>query len=201
MDESSAINETQPSESQVPNLKITPIKVRKDSKTKLVPTEDKRKTGIGRFNAVKNLKYAQTLMANMCNDCMLRPKEEGGSIGGCEKYAKDSVCTVKKDYIDLVEKYDTRDPNKLKELLSDDIKDQMVRVAFARFVEVKTGGAIDKVVRAEKNLLLEEIELMNKLNSSVMAARQTEKYNEKGMLTEIMKEVLVKRQAEQAKGE
>lgn len=142
-----------------------------EKKGTAVVVEDK--TQIKALNAYKEGKYAR--LPFYCNTCVLRPKDAGGSVGGCPVYEKDSICSVDAKYEEFIEKWNTREPDQLRDLIDTDIKTLKSRINKSDLLSAVDGGIPDKNTLAYWNTLLRYYEFASRLQqpNRVTAGRES----------------------------
>ena len=90
---------------------IFKIKPLDDNASKVVV--DGHKT-VSPFNSAKHLKTAN--IPALCDQCVYRSIDEGGN-GKCPKYEKGAMCAIRKDFVELINQLDTRNPEHVKTML------------------------------------------------------------------------------------
>lgn len=141
------------------------------SKGEEIVVQDKLKTS-NVANRFKDGKYAR--LPFYCDTCVLRPKDAGGSVGGCPVYEKGSICTVDTKYEEFIEKWDTRKPDQLRDLIDTDIKTLKSRINKSDLLSATDGGIPDKNTLAYWNTLLRYYEFANRLQqpARIVAGRE-----------------------------
>ena len=66
------------------------------------------------FNSAKHLKTAN--IPALCDQCIYRSIDDGGN-GKCPKYEAGAVCAIRKDFINMINTLDTRNPEDLKSMM------------------------------------------------------------------------------------
>jgi len=133
-------------------------------------TENKRKT-ISPFNSAKHLKTAN--IPALCDQCVYRSIEDGGN-GKCPKYEKEAVCSIRKDFIDMINTLDTRNPEDLKSMM-----DMLAKLSFENVLMALTqskmdGNIPDRNTKSEVNTLLGIVKSINDLNAKIVVTEKTE---------------------------
>ena len=130
-------------------------------------------TQIKALNALKDGKYAR--LPFYCDTCVLRPKDAGGSVGGCPVYEKGAICSVDAKYEEFIEKWNTREPDQLRDLIDTDIKTLKSRINKSDLLSAADGGIPDKNTLAYYNTLLRYYEFAARLQqpARVVAGRET----------------------------
>lgn len=165
-----------------------------------IVTEDLRKTtSPQRLNAMKHGMYANIPL--YCNNCDLRPADKGG-LGGCNVYKTDSICNVREDIKKYVNEFDTRKPEDMKELVDQQIKLLLERVAFAEFrAKTGEGGLLDKATLSQLHTLRDYIKLQNELTGTVrLSATETNTYDFKNDIRSIFRKATVDVPASESDG-
>lgn len=160
-------------------FKIKPI----DGKNIIV--EDKRKL-VSPFNAAKHLKDAN--IPAYCDQCVYRSVDSGGN-GKCPKYEKGAVCSIRDDYIKIINTLDTRKPDDVKAML-----DMIAKISFENVLMALTqakmdGNVPDRNTKSEINTLLAVIKSINDLNTKVVVTQQTELDEKTGDISSIFKQI------------
>ena len=132
--------------------------------------ENKRKT-ISPFNSAKHLKTAN--IPALCNQCVYRSIEDGGN-GKCPKYEIDAVCAIRKDFVNMINVLDTRNPEDLKSIM-----DMLAKLSFENVLMALTqakmdGNIPDRNTKSEVNTLLSIVKSINDLNSKIVVTEKTE---------------------------
>ena len=132
--------------------------------------ENKRKT-ISPFNSAKHLKTAN--IPALCDQCVYRSIDDGGN-GKCPKYEKEAVCSIRKDFIDMINTLDTRNPEDLKSMM-----DMLAKLSFENVLMALTqskmdGNIPDRNTKSEVNTLLGIVKSINDLNAKIVVTEKTE---------------------------
>ena len=132
--------------------------------------ENKRKT-ISPFNSAKHLKTAN--IPALCDQCVYRSIEDGGN-GKCPKYEAGAVCAVRKDFINMINTLDTRNPEDLKSMM-----DMLAKLSFENVLMALTqakmdGNIPDRNTKSEVNTLLGIVKSINDLNAKIVVTEKTE---------------------------
>ena len=115
---------------------------------KNIIVEDKRKT-ISPFNSAKHFKDAN--IPAYCDQCIYRSIDSGGN-GKCPKYEKGAVCSIRDDYIKIINMMDTRKPDDVKAML-----DMIAKISFENIDESTDKSFVsypDEVSTVEPAMLL-----------------------------------------------
>ena len=175
--------------------KLPKVKGVKPSETVVV--ENKRKT-VSKYNALKHGKYAD--LPIYCNDCYYRAKDadgEGrGGNGRCEAYEKDATCSVRTDIKKYCAGLDSREPDALKTMVDDTIKQLRERVMFSIFTAGMDGNLLDKATNAQMNTLHQYIKLAKELQGSIRVTatqEETQGSSEADFITKLFKTVSVEK--------
>ena len=171
----------------IPNL----IEISKVKGTKGVPAKTKVRTpntqGLNRNergHSFKSGKYA-VLESAHCDTCYLRDEDAGGS-GQCTEYEAGAVCSIDKDLKRIIDKFDTRNPEDIKEIVNETTKDLLLRVKKSVIQANFDGNFVDKTYLANQAALMNNLRIATDLNNRVgVTMTQTEKFNESGDLQEI----------------
>lgn len=130
----------------------------------------------------KSLKYARNLPAQ-CNSCPYRSIEDGGN-GICEKYERDSVCTIRPDISKAVDKFNERNEGKILAMLESAFIDDWENLQFHETIE-KMGGEINPEVTKRRNSMAN----LGKIISEIKTKKETIQIKEtrisKGKIEEI----------------
>ena len=132
--------------------------------------ENKRKT-ISPFNSAKHLKTAN--IPALCDQCVYRSIEDGGN-GKCPKYEAGAVCAIRKDFINMINTLDTRNPEDLKSMM-----DMLAKLSFENVLMALTqakmdGNIPDRNTKSEVNTLLGIVKSINDLNAKIVVTEKTE---------------------------
>ena len=132
--------------------------------------ENKRKT-ISPFNSAKHLKTAN--IPALCDQCVYRSIEDGGN-GKCPKYEAGAVCAIRKDFINMINTLDTRNPEDLKSMM-----DMLAKLSFENVLMALTqakmdGNIPDRNTKSEVNTLLSIVKSINDLNAKIVVTEKTE---------------------------
>jgi len=149
-----------------------------------VASEDKRKT-ISAYNSAKHFKDAN--LPAMCDQCVYRSIEDGGN-GRCPKYEKGSVCTIRKDFVTLLNNLDTRNPEDVKDMLDLIAKLSMENVLMALTQAKFDGNIPDRNTKSEINTLLNVLKSINDLNSKIVVTEKTE-FGKTGDISSIFRQI------------
>ena len=164
-------------------FKIKPI----DGKNIIV--EDKRKL-VSPFNAAKHLKDAN--IPAYCDQCVYRTVDSGGN-GKCPKYEKASICSIREDYISVINLMDTRKPDDIKAMLDMIAKLSFENVLMALTQAKMDGNIPDRNTKSEINTLLNVVKSINDLNTKVVVT-EGQAFDEKtGDITSIFKQIKAQR--------
>ena len=152
---------------------------------KNIVVEDKRKT-VSPFNSAKHFKDAN--IPAYCDQCMYRSVDSGGN-GKCPKYEKGAVCSIRDDYIKIINTLDTRKPDDVKAML-----DMIAKISFENVLMALTqakmdGNVPDRNTKSEINTLLAVIKSINDLNTKVVVTQQTELDEKTGDISSIFKQI------------
>ena len=164
-------------------FKIKPI----DGKNIIV--EDKRKL-VSPFNAAKHLKDAN--IPAYCDQCVYRSVDSGGN-GKCPKYEKAAICSIREDYISVINLMDTRKPDDIKAMLDMIAKLSFENVLMALTQAKMDGNIPDRNTKSEINTLLNVVKSINDLNTKVVVT-EGQAFDEKtGDITSIFKQIKAQR--------
>ena len=164
-------------------FKIKPI----DGKNIIV--EDKRKL-VSPFNAAKHLKDAN--IPAYCDQCVYRSVDSGGN-GKCPKYEKGAICSIREDYISVINLMDTRKPDDIKAMLDMIAKLSFENVLMALTQAKMDGNIPDRNTKSEINTLLNVVKAINDLNTKVVVT-EGQAFDEKtGDITSIFKQIKAQR--------
>lgn len=152
--------------------KLTRAEKGKGVKGDTIVVSDKRQV-TSAANALGEGKQAR--LPFYCDTCVLRPSDVGGSVGGCPVYEKGSICTVDTKYEEFIEKWNTRDPDQLRDLVDTDIKTLKSRINKSDLLSAADGGIPDKNTLAYWNTLLRFYEFATRLQqpARIVAGRET----------------------------
>jgi hypothetical protein len=160
-------------------FKIKPI----DGKNIVV--EDKRKT-ISPFNSAKHFKDAN--IPAYCDQCMYRSVESGGN-GRCPKYEKGSICTVREDFIKVINQIDTRNPEDVKAMLDMIAKLSFENVLMALTQAKMDGNIPDRNTKSEINTFLNIVKSLTELSTKIMITETKSVDDKTGDITSIFKQI------------
>lgn len=130
---------------------------------------------------LKHLRYSRKLPM-LCNDCPYRPKSEGGSIGLCAVYEKDSICRIRADTRKIIEKYSVSNPNQILPLLEEEFESNFEKLKFFEAIETMT-SKLDPEVTKRQNALAG----LGKLISDMKTKKNTITMTETKTITEDQK--------------
>ena len=138
-----------------------------------------------RMNNFKHGRYAK-LTTPYCNDCYLRDEDAGGN-GKCPEYQPDAVCSIEKDLKKIIDQYDTRKEEDIKEILCLTAQDLFLRVQKSTIQANFDGNFVDKNFLSNQNALLNTLSMANSLNRQMQVTTMTETktYDKGGDLREI----------------
>ena len=160
-------------------FKIKPI----DGKNIVV--EDKRKT-ISPFNSAKHFKDAN--IPAYCDQCMYRSIESGGN-GRCPKYEKGAICTVREDFIKVINQIDTRNPEDVKAMLDMIAKLSFENVLMALTQAKMDGNIPDRNTKSEINTFLNIVKSLTELSTKIMITETKSVDDKTGDITSIFKQI------------
>ena len=128
---------------------------------KNIVSADKRKI-ISPYNSTKHFKDAN--IPAYCDQCVYRSVDTGGN-GKCPKYEAGAVCSIRDDYIKIINQLDTRNPEDVKSML-----DMIAKISFENVLMALTqakmdGNIPDRNTKSEINTLLAVVKSINDLNS------------------------------------
>lgn len=149
-------------------------------------------TSRSKFNALKSGKYSKAFMAQ-CDQCYLRPEENGGS-GGCPYFKAEASCILDKEIREKVDEYDLTDLDDLLEVVGDLGKDMLVRGKKALMQAMMEGNYLDKnsIQTTEKFLTLAKTIFDFKTKTRVAATQTVTEGNAKtGKFKTIMQSLSV----------
>ena len=151
--------------------------------------ENKQKT-ISPFNSAKHLKTAN--IPALCDQCVYRSIVDGGN-GKCPKYEAGAVCAIRKDFINMINILDTRNPEDLKSMM-----DMLAKLSFENVLMALTqakmdGNIPDRNTKSEVNTLLSIVKSINDLNAKIVVTEKTE-YRQ-GDIENIFRQIRAQRSA------
>ena len=158
---------------------------------KNIVVEDKRKL-ISPFNAAKHLKDAN--IPAYCDQCVYRSVDSGGN-GKCPKYEKGAVCSIREDYINVINLMDTRKPDDIKAMLDMIAKLSFENVLMALTQAKMDGNVPDRNTKSEINTLLNVVKAINDLNTKVVVTEGQEFDEKTGEISSIFKQIKAQRSA------
>ena len=131
---------------------------------------DKRKV-VSPYNSAKHFKTAN--LPAFCDQCVYRSIDSGGN-GKCPKYEAGAVCAIRKDFINMINTLDTRNPEDLKSMM-----DMLAKLSFENVLMALTqakmdGNIPDRNTKSEVNTLLGIVKSINDLNSKIVVTEKTE---------------------------
>ena len=135
---------------------------------KNIVSADKRKI-ISPYNSTKHFKDAN--IPAYCDQCVYRSVDTGGN-GKCPKYEAGAVCSIRDDYIKIINQLDTRNPEDVKSML-----DMIAKISFENVLMALTqakmdGNIPDRNTKSEINTLLAVVKSINDLNTKVVVTEQ-----------------------------
>lgn len=152
---------------------------------KNIVVEDKRKT-VSPFNSAKHFKDAN--IPAYCNQCMYRSIDSGGN-GRCPKYEKDSICTVREDFIKVINQIDTRNPEDVKAMLDMIAKLSFENVLMALTQAKMDGNIPDRNTKSEINTFLNIVKSLTDLSTKIMITETKSIDDKTGDITSIFKQI------------
>ena len=132
--------------------------------------ENKHKT-VSPFNSAKHLKTAN--LPALCDQCVYRSVEDGGN-GKCPKYEAEAVCAIRKDFVNMINLIDTRNPEDLKSMMDMLAKLSFENVLMALTQSKMAGNVPDRNTKSEVNTLLGIVKTINDLNAKIVVTEKTE---------------------------
>ena len=151
--------------------------------------ENKHKT-VSPFNSAKHLKTAN--LPALCDQCVYRSVESGGN-GKCPKYEAGAVCAIRKDFVNMINLIDTRNPEDLKAMIDMIAKLSFENVLMALTQAKMDGNIPDRNTKSEINTLLNVVKAINDLNTKVVVT-EGQAFDEKtGDITSIFKQIKAQR--------
>tara|TARA_R110002020_G_scaffold34786_1_gene105625 strand:- start:4603 stop:5121 length:519 start_codon:yes stop_codon:yes gene_type:complete len=156
---------------------------------KNIVVEDKRKT-VSPFNSTKHFKDAN--IPAYCDQCIYRSVDSGGN-GKCPKYEAGAVCSIRDDFVQVINSLDTRKPDDVKAML-----DMIAKISFENVLMALTqakmdGNIPDRNTKSEINTLLAVIKSINDLNTKVVVTQKTEMDEKTGDISSIFKQIKAQR--------
>lgn len=135
---------------------------------------------------LKHLRFSKRLPVK-CNDCPYRPKEEGGIIGGCSKYVKDSLCTIRADIRKQIEKFSTTNPDQILPLLQEEFEANYEFLKFWHTMEVQTG-----MINPEVSKRMNSITNLGKLIAELKREKTTIELEQHNTMSDDMRQDVAK---------
>ncbi|WP_428323664.1 hypothetical protein [Nitrosopumilus sp.] len=111
---------------------------------------------------VKHLRYSRKLPTK-CDDCPYRSKQAGGN-GICSVYKEGELCIIRKDIRNAVQRYSTRNPDKILPLLEEDFESNYEKLKFFGSLE-NMSAALDPEVTKRMNAVNNLAKTINELKS------------------------------------
>lgn len=145
---------------------------------------DGRKTP--RAPNLKHLRYSKRLPPE-CNRCPYRPKEEGGTIGGCSVYKADHLCSIRADIRKEIEKYSVDTPSAILPLLEEEFEATYEFLKFFHTMENMAG-----IVNAEVSKRMNALTNLGKLIAELKKEKITMEATQTNTLTDDSKEEIAK---------
>lgn len=171
-------------ESRLPEMLAIPSK-----EPDAVAVKDNTKKNMRIYNAMKHGKYAKVPL--VCNVCHHRAESAGGT-GRCNVYEKDKACAIRKDLHDVISEYDTRDPEKLREITNEMVHLLTERVMFAERIAMMSDGMLDRETLQQANVLAKYIKLQSELGAVTLKATAKAKMGDNGnTIRELLQSVTV----------
>lgn len=140
---------------------------------------------ISPFNSAKHLKDAN--IPALCDQCAYRSIDSGGT-GKCPKYEAGAVCSIRKDFVALINELDTRNPEDLKVML-----DMLAKLSFENVLMALTeskfdGNIPDRNTKSEINTLLKIISTIGEISSKVVVSEE-KRFNRQGDIESIFRQI------------
>jgi hypothetical protein len=166
----------------MPNEDIFKIKPLDKNATKVVVNGQKT---VSPFNSAKHLKTAN--IPALCDQCVYRSIEDGGN-GKCPKYEKGALCAIRKDFIEMINQLDTRDPEAVKTML-----DMLAKLSFENVLMALTeskfdGNIPDRNTKSEINTLLKIINTIGEISNKIVVSEE-KRYDKKGDIESIFRQI------------
>ena len=152
---------------------------------KNVVSTDKRKV-ISPYNSTKHFKDAN--IPAYCDQCVYRSVETGGN-GKCPKYEKGSICTIRDDFVKIINEIDTRNPEDVKSMLDLIAKISFENVLMALTQAKMDGNIPDRNTKSEINTLLAVVKSINDLNTKVVVTEQKTIDDKTGDISSIFRQI------------
>jgi hypothetical protein len=152
---------------------------------KNIVSADKRKI-ISPYNSTKHFKDAN--IPAYCDQCVYRSVDTGGN-GKCPKYEAGAVCSIRDDYIKIINQLDTRNPEDVKSML-----DMIAKISFENVLMALTqakmdGNIPDRNTKSEINTLLAVVKSINDLNTKVVVTEQKTIDDKTGDISSIFRQI------------
>ena len=156
---------------------------------KNVVSTDKRKI-ISPYNSTKHFKDAN--IPAYCDQCIYRSVDTGGN-GKCPKYEKGAICSIRDDFVKIINQIDTRNPDDIKSML-----DMIAKISFENVLMALTqakmdGNIPDRNTKSEINTLLAIVKSINDLNTKIVITEKSETNDKTGDITSIFKQIKAQR--------
>jgi len=156
---------------------------------KNVVSTDKRKV-ISPYNSTKHFKDAN--IPAYCDQCIYRSVDTGGN-GKCPKFEKGAICSIRDDFVKIINQIDTRNPDDIKSML-----DMIAKISFENVLMALTqakmdGNIPDRNTKSEINTLLAIVKSINDLNTKIVITEKSETNDKTGDITSIFKQIKAQR--------
>ena len=131
------------------------------------------------FNSAKHLKTAN--IPALCDQCVYRSIDSGGN-GKCPKYEEGAMCAIRKDFIELINELDTRNPEHVKTML--DMLAKLMALTESKF----DGNIPDRNTKSEVNTLLKIISTIGEISSKIIVSEE-QKFSKTGDIESIFRQI------------
>ena len=153
--------------------------------------ENKRKT-VSVYNRAKNFKYAN--LPAYCDQCVYRSIDSGGN-GKCPVYEAGAVCAIRKDFVNMINTLDTRNPEDLKSMMDMLAKLSFENVLMALYESKMDGNIPDRNTKSEVNTLLKIISTIGEISNKIEVS-ETTTLNKKGDIESIFRQIKANKKGE-----
>lgn len=141
-----------------------------------------------KYNALKHGKYAKVPL--QCNQCQYRSEVAGGN-GKCTEYQADAVCVIRSDLKKVIDQYDTRNADDMRNIVNEMIQMLFEKFAFAECVKRMDGTQLSALDMHVASQLHKFVKLQSELiTSTVIAQEELVEDSGKRTIRQIMKNIV-----------
>ena len=115
------------------------------------------------YRHFKTGKFAKDLPA-LCDLCSLGNNKSAHGTNQCEMYEPGAICRVREDLTEWINKFDTKKPEHLREIIDQNIKYVMQEVSFAKFLTaMQDNSGPNPYMNTQLNILIKLVKLQHEL--------------------------------------